>query len=248
MKVSVVIATYNGEKYIKDQLDSILSQISTNDEIVISDDSSTDKTVELIKSYNDSRIILFEKLKFGNHIKNFEYALSKCSGDIIFLSDQDDIWLDNKVTVCLSILENADLVNSDCLVVDANENVIMSSYFKFIHSRPGFIKNLIKNSYVGCCMAFKKKVLDAALPFPSTINSHDTWIGLTGEMFFDTAFIEVPLIKLRRHGKNFSSHSVGDTFLMRGSPFPINVIIYSRFKLIYSLVKRFIYVKRNRWK
>lgn len=243
MRISVCIATYNGEKYLKTQLDSILTQLSSDDELVISDDSSTDNTIQIIKSYNDTRIRLFEGLTFRNHIKNFEYALSKAKGEFIFMADQDDIWAQKKVDLCLDLLKKHDLVNSDCILIDANEKVLNTSYFKFINSRPGFIKNLIKNSYVGCCMAFKRKILDDALPFPKNINSHDTWIGLVGEMFYSTSFIDEPLVNLRRHGNNFSAHSNGDTFLMYQSPFPLYVILIARIKLSYSLLKRFIYVK-----
>ena len=90
--VSVCMATYNGEKYIKEQIDSILSEIKENDEIVISDDNSTDCTVEIIKSYNDDRIKLYHS-NARNFKKNFENARNKAKGDIIFLSDQDDVWI-----------------------------------------------------------------------------------------------------------------------------------------------------------
>ena len=95
--ISVCIATYNGEKYIKQQLLSILKQIKVNDEIIISDDHSTDKTFNIIKSFNDTRIKFFLNNKGKGYTRNFENALEKAHGDIIFLSDQDDIWIDNKV-------------------------------------------------------------------------------------------------------------------------------------------------------
>lgn len=93
------MTTYNGEKYISVQLDSILKQLSENDEVIISDDSSTDRTVDVIKNFKDKRIKLYEDNHFHSPIFNFENALEKASGDIIFLSDQDDVWLDNKVKI-----------------------------------------------------------------------------------------------------------------------------------------------------
>lgn len=90
--ISVCMPTYNGEKFIRIQLESILSQLGNDDEIVISDDSSTDKTVEITKSFNDSRIHLLENNTFHSPIYNLENALKNAKGDFIFLSDQDDEW------------------------------------------------------------------------------------------------------------------------------------------------------------
>ena len=101
--ISVCIATYNGEKYIKEQLDSILPQLKKLDEIIISDDKSKDKTLKIIKTLNDSRIKIFTNPKKGL-ISNFENAITKSSGDYIFLSDQDDIWHENKIQFYLTVL------------------------------------------------------------------------------------------------------------------------------------------------
>ena len=97
--ISVCMATHNGGKYIKEQIDSILVQISNEDELIISDDSSTDDTVEIIKKIKDKRIKLFENNKFFSPNLNFENALLHSKGDIIFLSDQDDIWKKDKVKI-----------------------------------------------------------------------------------------------------------------------------------------------------
>ena len=91
-KISVCIATYNGERYIREQLDSILSQLSLDDEVIISDDGSKDSTIEIISSYLDSRIKVFKNNGKHGYVGNFENALNHSSGDFIFLSDQDDIW------------------------------------------------------------------------------------------------------------------------------------------------------------
>ena len=205
--ISVCIATYNGEKHIKEQLDSILCQISAKDEVVISDDGSTDKTLEIIKSYNDDRIKLFDGNAFQNPIFNIENALKKSQGDFIFLADQDDVWLENKVQVCLEQLQKADVVVSDCRVTDENLNVVFESFFQKNHSKKGLLNNLRYNSYLGCCMAFRKNVLHKILPFPEDIPMHDIWIGFAAELFYKTIFIERPLILYRRHGKNVSPTS-----------------------------------------
>jgi glycosyltransferase involved in cell wall biosynthesis len=157
--VSVCIATYNGEKFIRKQVISILNQLNSDDEVIISDDSSSDSTISIIKSLNDNRIKIFENNKFRNHIKNFEFALSKSSGKFIFLSDQDDIWVDNKVKICLEELKKFNLIVTDCKYINGDDEVIYNSYFKFINAQKGLIKNYIKNTILGCCMSFDRSIL-----------------------------------------------------------------------------------------
>lgn len=204
MKISVCIPTYNGEKYIAEQLYSILPQLSKNDEVIISDDSSTDQTVEIIRSIGDHRIIILEDNHFSSPIYNLENALRYSTGDVIFLSDQDDIWMPTKVEELVKLLKIYDCVVSDAVVVDKNKNVISTSFMELNNSKSGLINNIIKNGFLGCCMAFNRKILDRALPFPVPIPMHDTWIGLIAEKYGKTYFIRKPLICYRRHGENAS--------------------------------------------
>ena len=204
MKISVCIATYNGKKYLREQLDSILSQLKGGDEIIISDDSSKDNTLEIIASYQDERIKVLPHQKFHSPIFNFENALRYATGDYIFLSDQDDIWLPDKVKQMKAILETCDLVVSDCKVVDKDLHVMDESFFAERKSGRGFWKNLYRNSYLGCCMAFRREVLNYVLPFPRKIAMHDIWIGLSVELHGKVAFIPEPLMLYRRHGENVS--------------------------------------------
>lgn len=207
--ISVCMATYNGEKYIKEQIDSILPQLGEGDELVISDDSSVDRTVEIVQSYKDKRIKLFTNQKFHSPIFNFEFALKQAKGDIIFLSDQDDVWLPNKVEEMSKCLSNYDLVVSDCSVVDKDLKLIRSSFMNWKSSHEGgrFIKHLYKNPYLGCCMAFRNRLLKSAIPFPSHIAMHDIWLGLMALIGFKVYFLNIPLIKYRRHGNNASPAS-----------------------------------------
>jgi len=209
--LSVCIATYNGEKYIQQQLFSILQQIGDEDEVIISDDSSTDNTIKIIESLQDKRIKLYKNQKFKNPKFNFENALKYASGDIIFLSDQDDIWLDDKVSICLKYLSEYDLVLSNAYVV--TESLIKKKILLPLDSNiTGLLRNLVKNNYTGCCMAFNKNVLNMVLPFPSNIPMHDSWIGLVSELFFKPYFINIPLILYRRHGSNVSATSEKSRF------------------------------------
>lgn len=206
--VSVCMATYNGEPYIRQQVESILSQLSDRDELIISDDYSDDNTLSIVSSFGDSRVKLINGPRSGV-VNNFNNALIHAKGDIIFLADQDDVWAENKVSVFLMELSNPNvsLVVSDCTVVDSNLNTLKDSFFSLRSSRAGLINNLFKNSYLGCCMAFKRNVLNKALPFPDNTPMHDWWLGLIAEICGDVVFVQRKLLLYRRHGNNASSTS-----------------------------------------
>jgi len=206
--ISVCIATFNGEQFIRDQLLSILNQISLNDEIIISDDGSSDRTLDIIKELEDKRIKLFINPKNGSGlVGNFQNALSKSSGDIIFLSDQDDIWDPNKISIFEKYLKNYDLVCSNASLINEKGHDLNKSFFEIIQPRNGFLKNLIRNSYLGCCMAFHRSVLQYSMPFPEGLPMHDWWIGLIGELNFKTIHIKNELTLYRRHHNNASTTS-----------------------------------------
>lgn len=206
MKISVCIATYNGGRFIHEQLASILPQLSEGDEVIVSDDGSTDNTLDVVRGFDDSRIkiILHQKRKAKFTIDyataNFENALKHSSGDVIFLSDQDDVWMPTKVSTMLAALEGNDIVMSDCTVVDSKLNVIHPSYYST--QRPfktSLVHNIIKPSFLGSCMAFRREILNRALPFPQYGVGHDLWLGLIGLRFYKFQFIQQPLICYRRH-------------------------------------------------
>ena len=199
------MTTYNGEKFIREQLESILCQIGENDEIVISDDSSIDKTVSLIESYNDKRIKIFKNNHFRSPIFNLQNALKYCKGDYIFLSDQDDVWFPNKINVMLPLITKENLVMSNAEIVDGDlvpEGKTLDDWRTY---RKGFINNLFISRYVGCCMAFHRDKLKYFLPFPKRIKAHDVWLGLLSELNGGVLYLHEPLIKYRRHTENIST-------------------------------------------
>ena len=243
-KISVCIATYNGAVYIKEQLESILLNLGEHDEIVISDDNSSDDTIKIAHSFNDPRIkVVYNTQGNKGHIRNFENALNHATGDVMFLSDQDDVWHPDKAQRMLEALEDHDLVVCDCIVVDQSMEVISDSFFGLIHSGSGFFKNLIKNTFLGCCMAFKRDILEKALPFPKKIISHDTWIGLIGETFGSTLFLPQKLHYFRRHGSNFSISEGEDAMADQKSPYNLFEKIAMRAVLLKSIVSRIIKIK-----
>jgi len=236
VKISVCITTCNGGKYIKQQLESILIQLGENDEVIISDDSSTDNTVEIIKSFKDNRIELFEGMTFGHHTPNFECALSKSTGDYIFLSDQDDVWHCNKVSTMLRWFPEYDLVTSDCVVVDENLKEILPSFFNDKFNRSGLVRNVIHNNFLGCCTAFNRRILNLSLPFPSNNLSHESWIGAVAGAFGKTKFIPDKLILFRRHSSNNSN-------TLKGSEYTFNEKFIFRCRLIVNIIK--LVIKQN---
>lgn len=208
--ISVCLACFNGEFYILDQVRSILSS-SLVDELVISDDGSTDSTLSLLAGIADPRIRVLEGPREGL-IRNFEFLLTQARGDFIFLSDQDDVWYEGKVNTMLQSLQFCSLVVSDCHVVDADRNIIFNSFFSKRNSRPGLFNNLLRNSFLGCCMAFDRNVLSLALPFPHGVPMHDWWIGLVASAVGKVEFIDQPLMAYRRHGKNASATTERSTY------------------------------------
>lgn len=204
--ISVAMATYNGEKYLKEQLNSILKQLNKDDEIIISDDGSTDNTKKIIESYKDNRIKLINGPKNGVK-QNFANAIENCNGKYIFLSDQDDIWEDNKVEKVLDTFEkeNCMCIVHDCITFDSNTNeIVLDSFYKFRNSKSGILKNIRKNSYIGCCMAFNSELKKTILPIPNNIEMHDQWIGILSEKKGKSIFIKDKLLRYRRHGNNVS--------------------------------------------
>ena len=199
--VSVVIAAYNGEKYICEQLDSVLPQLGDGDEVIISDDNPGGGTYGAVEKYlsADSRVRYIKGPGKGV-IKNFENAINASQGDHIFLCDQDDVWLDGKVSAVTDELKNgAAAVMHDAIVTDAALNPVEQSFFESRGSGTGFWKNVFKNSYIGCCMAFSKELKPCILPFPEKIPMHDQWIGLMAEKAGKVTLINKPLIYYRRH-------------------------------------------------
>src|SRR5688572_14989359 len=187
--VSVCMATYNGAAFIRQQIDSILPQLGSEDEVIFSDDGSTDTTLSTILDYRDKRFKIVSSDRTGSPAKNFERGLRHCSGELIFLADQDDIWMPEKVSRVKKILQTCDLVLTDCSIIDEHNKKIMDSFFIKQRSKKGLILNLVHNSYMGCCMAFKRKVLERILPFPHNLRAHDQWIGLNAERYFKVHFL-----------------------------------------------------------
>lgn len=233
--ISVCIATYNGAKHIIAQVNSIISQLGKEDEIIVSDDCSTDNGIQLLQNLQDERIKILTSTKQQGVIKNIEKALFHSRGEYIFLADQDDIWLPSKVEICLKELQRYDIVQTDATIVNDSLQTIYPSLYHLARSKRGFFNNLRKNSYVGCTMAFRRRVLSVALPFPKNIPMHDQWIGIIGDLVFSVFFIKEPLLLYRRHESAQST-----TGFM--SPFSLKAKFVFRMNILRSLF--YIFLRR----
>lgn len=207
--ISVCMATYNGERYLWRQVESILAQLSDGDELIVSDDGSTDGTLTLLESLADPRLrILHNSGKHGVNA-NFDNALRHAGGEYIFLSDQDDVWLPGKVSRCLRELQEHICVVHDAFITDGDLQPCGSTLFSLTGTpRPGVWRNIMRNSFTGCCMAFRAELLGHAAPIPLGGGFfHDQWLGLVALRHGSVASITEPLILFRRN--DFSASSAG---------------------------------------
>jgi glycosyltransferase involved in cell wall biosynthesis len=229
MTVSVAIAAYNGEKYIKEQLISILNQSGTVDEVIICDDKSTDDTVKICKDFIEQNGLdnwfVFENEVNKGYCHNFYGAIDKCKGDVIFLADQDDKWRENKVERMMETLkENNDIyvLSSRYDVIDSFGNVIENSGITYLGDKfDGSIEYLDFNSFIGCSyirgfsLCFKKEIKEKLKPLDfKSLLSHDWYICMLGTVLSKTAVLNEKLGFYRYHFDNVSlSDMTRKTFL-----------------------------------
>lgn len=234
------MATKNGEPFIRRQIDSILCQMLEHDELIISDDSSDDATLSIIQNYTDTRIRFLGSETFFGPIRNFERTLSHARGDVIALSDQDDVWLPNKLPVIRELFRQGHtrkLVILNGSVVDEREEVMHKSIFDKINAGKGLIRNIYDNTYLGCCMAFSRDLLEIALPFPPKIPMHDIWLGNLAALFGTVEFVNEKTLLYRRHGATLTDFRIKFEPLQQ---------IKRRFNLVMALVQRGLHTPVNR--
>ena len=215
MKVDILMATYNGEKYLRPQIDSILNQTFKDFNLIICDDCSKDSTWQILEEYQkrDSRVKIIKNEKNLGYNKNFEKLLSYVESDYFMLSDQDDFWLENKVEESYKKItsENLNLVCSDLEVVDGDLNTIHKSMWEFwpdyniktkIKKSKDYRSCLMTNCITGCTTIINSKLIPKLVPLPGYPIVHDWWIGLVAGSMGEIGYIEKPLIKYRQHGNN----------------------------------------------
>ena len=203
--ISVCMAAYNGERFIKPQLQTILSQLAAEDEVIVVDDASTDGTRQCVRSLRDKRIHLIEHGRNMGVSHTFEDAIRAASGSILFLSDQDDLWKPRKVEVILNAFHSnpdATLVATDTAIIDSDGALLAASYFSGRGAfRPGLWANLVRNRFGGCTMALRAELLGEILPLPHKYDVlHDIWIGVRNSLSgHRSLYIPETLVLNRRH-------------------------------------------------
>lgn len=231
--ISVAMAAYNGAAYLPEQLDSILKQLESQDEIVVSYDKSKDGTWELLQTYQQQypqvRVVVNDKPGING---NFNNAISNCKGDYIFICDQDDRWADNKRQSVMDMFAKtgADMVIHNGVHIDGEGNVISEPFFSMYRIGDGKIKNILKPRYSGCCIAFSKEMARKIMPMPMNLDAYDHWIGTIGEFMGSIAYNADVLLYHRLHGNNVTPVST------RSLP----VILKARGTLLIELMKRMI--------
>ena len=209
-KIDILMATYNGEKYLVEQLDSIINQTYHNWNLLIRDDNSTDKTLEIIQNYHkkDKRIKILKDNK-GNLgiVRNFEELLKSSESEFIMFSDQDDIWVENKLDMYLKMIEKIKnkgfMIHSDAILFDKNKSNILKDTFISKKAINRGLENVFFNYFVqGATILISKEIKNFILPFPKEVYLHDRYIHLISELFFERIFINKALIYYRQHGDN----------------------------------------------
>ena len=209
-KIDILMATYNGEKYLGEQLDSIINQTYHNWNLLIRDDNSTDKTLEIIQNYHkkDKRIKILKDNK-GNLgiVRNFEELLKSSESEFIMFSDQDDIWVENKLDMYLKMIEKIKnkgfMIHSDAILFDKNKSNILKDTFISKKAINRGLENVFFNYFVqGATILISKEIKNFILPFPKEVYLHDRYIHLISELFFERIFVNKALIYYRQHGDN----------------------------------------------
>lgn len=213
-KIDVLMATYNGEKYVKEQIESILYQSYKNITLIISDDCSTDNTHEILKEYeDDQRVQIFYQEKNLGYVKNFEFLLTKVESNYFVLSDQDDVWLPEKIEKTYKKIKEGNNIFAfgDLKVVDSDLNMLHPSFAKLMNLdkkikkyKDSYKLNYLYNCVTGCTIMAKKELIEKVLPLPndSKYLIHDHWIALIASFNGKVSYIEETLIKYRQHDDN----------------------------------------------
>lgn len=207
VKISIAMASYNGAKYLQEQLDSFLYQTRQPDELVVCDDGSSDATLEILKVFRQQApfaVHVYRNETNLGYIRNFEKALSLCAGDIIFLSDQDDVWFCDKIekmAATMATRKDVFVLQTDMVLADEGMNPTPFTQL-------GNILGLGHNPDIfvtGCGTVLRKAWLDLALPIPADVAAHDNWINRLALALGVRSLHDKPLQYYRRHGENASN-------------------------------------------
>ena len=212
--ISVCMACYNGERFIAEQIDSILAQLPPDAELIVCDDGSKDRTREIVRGYDDRRVLLHVFERNAGHVGNFERALALATGDIVFLSDQDDVWEPDKVATVMDVFARAPdtaMVVHPLALIDGAGRPLERRIDHWTLAEAGvqpraryLLRQLAKCQITGCATAFRREVAALMLPFPNQAYAHDHWLAVAAPMVGAVVFLDRPLIRYRQHDANVS--------------------------------------------
>jgi glycosyltransferase involved in cell wall biosynthesis len=210
--ISVAIATYNGEKFINEQLDSIYNQTYKNIEIIVVDDCSTDNTLNILNEYNKNFGLKYYKNKNRLGVtKNFEKAISLCSGNLIALCDQDDVWLPSKLQDLYENIGNYSLIYSNCEIIDdkssslnLNAKNIYPLYGLDSNDKDSFYKIVLNGILLGSACLFKREIFSIFFPVYDSSRNHDWWLQVCAFSINGIKYFDKILFKYRHHDNNVS--------------------------------------------
>lgn len=207
ISVDILLPTYNGEIYIKDQIESILNQSHSNLRLIIRDDGSKDNTINIIKDFQskDNRVVLIES-KEGNLglVKSIEKLLMISDAEVIFFSDQDDYWIKNKIEIFIQHYNTSEqpiLIHSNCYVTD-NELNIKGDFIQDISKNKGLKDSLFNYFVQGSSAMINKKLKEHLLPFPDDVYVHDRYFHIISEIIGERIYISRSTMYYRQHGGN----------------------------------------------
>lgn len=202
--ISVAMATYNGEKYLIQQLDSVFEQTVLPNEIIIVDDCSTDNSWNLLQEYASSHtgIKLSRNPQNLGACQTFAQAISLCGSEYIVLADQDDVWLPNKLELLLKNIGDNMLIHSDAYLVDESLQIMTDTFKKGVMSQRNFTDYLFANNVTGCTCLFRRELVDNFWPIPAGFYIHDHYLALCASYSGTIKYLPQPLIYYRQHAQN----------------------------------------------
>lgn len=236
MKISVALAYYDGAEYIEEQLASIMNQFGAKDELILSVDRAFDGSMDLLKSWEekDGRIFLTTGPRKGI-VKNYEHAIRMCSGDVIFICGQDDVWHPDKIKKMKRAFHDKAVmaVLHDGIITDENLQERGSTLFEKNPPGKGLVRNIWKDFYVDPCLAFRRELKEGLLPFPEQVYRCGSWIGAVAALTGEVVFLEEPLLLYRQYDKKMKEEQ-------RDAGIPGSKL---RLDMLQAVLKR-----RNEWK
>jgi glycosyltransferase involved in cell wall biosynthesis len=241
MRVSVVMPVYNGERFIRAQAESIFSELRDEDELIVIDDASSDESIVILKSLGSPRLRIHRNPHNLGVRRTIECGLRLARGELVFLSDQDDVWLPGKRSAFVTLFERDPEVlvaMSDAQLIDDRGRVTADSVMALRRGfSGGVLATLWRSRYLGCAMAVRRSFLAEALPIPDSVPMHDMWLGALGRLRGKVVYVDRPYIQYRRHDANetplYSRRRWGD-------------LIRWRWGLLLALLRRSLELSRTR--